>query len=83
MIPEALSRGRHDNSGHCGENNDSPKSNPAYTMSRKGLGCIMFFVGHLKKWTENGKRKDIENVEAYHKNGIFEELCHLVSLPFR
>jgi len=53
-----------------------PSSKPAFAQSRKGLGCIMFFVKHLKEFTE--KRKDIENVDAYHKNGIFEELCHLV-----
>ena len=51
-------------------------SSPAFTQSRKGFGCIMIFVKHLKEFTK--KRKDIENVEAYHKNGIFEELCHLV-----
>ena len=49
---------------------------PASTVSRKGLGCIVFFLKHFKEITE--KRSDIQNLEAYHKNGVFEELCHLV-----
>lgn len=36
----------------------------------------MVFLKHLKELTQ--KRKDIEDSEKYHKNGIFEELCHLV-----
>jgi len=54
----------------------SPKPSPAFTTSEKGFGCICFFLEHLREFTK--KRKDIENVEAYQKNGIFEELCHLV-----
>ena len=54
----------------------SPKPIPAFTTSEKGFGCICFFLEHLREFTK--KRKDIENVEAYQKNGIFEELCHLV-----
>ena len=53
-----------------------PESKPAFTTSEKGLGCIAFFLKHLRETTE--KRNDIQDVEAYHKNGIFEELCHLV-----
>ena len=53
-----------------------PHPKPASTVSRKGFGCIVFFLKHLKEFTE--KRNDIQNVEAYHKNGVFEELCHLV-----
>ena len=49
---------------------------PAVAVSVKGLGCIVFFLKHFKEFTE--KRNDIVDVEAYHKNGIFEELCHLV-----
>jgi len=49
---------------------------PAFAVSEKGLGCIVFFLKHFKEFTE--KRDDIVNVKAYHKNGIFEELCHLV-----
>jgi len=51
-------------------------SSPAFTTSRKGFGCIVFFLKHLRDFTK--KRNDIQDVEAYHKNGIFEELCHLV-----
>lgn len=51
-------------------------SSPAFTQSRKGFGCIMFFLKHLRDFTE--KRNDVQNVEAYQKNGVFEELCHLV-----
>ena len=54
----------------------SVSSSPAFTISEKGIGCIMFFIKHLMEFTK--KRKDIENVETYHKNGVFEELCHLV-----
>jgi len=54
----------------------NPVPNPAFTQSRKGLGYIMVFLKHLIEFTK--KRNDIENVEAYHKNGVFEELCHLV-----
>jgi hypothetical protein len=53
-----------------------PKSIPAFATSRKGFGCIAYFSKHLMEFTEN--REDLENVEAYHKNGVFEELCHLV-----
>lgn len=49
---------------------------PAFAQSRKSIGCIMVFLKHLKEFTQ--KRKDIEDNEKYHKNGIFEELCHLV-----
>lgn len=51
-------------------------SSPAFTQSKKGFGCIMFFLKHLRDFTE--KRNDVQNVEAYQKNGVFEELCHLV-----
>jgi len=53
-----------------------PKDSPAFATSREGFGCIVFFLKHLKEKTE--ERNDIQNVEAYHKNGVFEELCHLV-----
>jgi len=49
---------------------------PASTVSRKRLGCIVFFLKHLRDLTK--KRSDIQDIEAYHKNGVFEELCHLV-----
>lgn len=55
----------------------SPKEpNPAFTQSKKNFGCIMVFVKHLQEFTR--KRSDITDIQAYHKNGIFEELCHLV-----
>jgi len=41
-----------------------------------GLGCIVFFLKHFNEFTK--KRKGMGNLEDYHKNGIFEELCHLV-----
>ena len=53
-----------------------PTSSPASTTSRNGFGCIVFFLKHLRDFTK--KRNDIQDVEAYHKNGVFEELCHLV-----
>ena len=53
-----------------------PNSSPASTRSVNGLGCITFFLKHLREFTK--KRNDIQNVETYHKNGVFEELCHLV-----
>jgi len=49
---------------------------PALAISRKGRGCIAIFLKHLNEFTK--KRTDIVNVAAYHKNGFFEELCHLV-----
>lgn len=49
---------------------------PATTTSKNGLGCILFFIQHMKEYTE--KRDDIEDIKDYHKNGVFEELCHLV-----
>lgn len=52
------------------------KPSPASTTSFEGLGCIVFFLKHLEDCTK--KRKDIQNIEVYHKNGVFEELCHLV-----
>lgn len=36
----------------------------------------MVFMKHLEDFTQ--KREDIKNIEKYHKNGFFEELCHLV-----
>lgn len=54
----------------------NPASSPAFARSRKGLGCIMIFLKHLMDFTK--ERKDVANVRTYHKNGIFEELCHLV-----
>ena len=53
-----------------------PTPSPASTTSINGFGCILFFLKHLRDFTK--ERKDIQNVEAYHKNGVFEELCHLV-----
>lgn len=53
-----------------------PKPNPALAQSRKNIGCILVFIKHLEEFTK--KRKDIEDVEEYQKNGLFEELCHLV-----
>jgi hypothetical protein len=53
----------------------STKPNPAFTQSRKNIGCVIVFVKHLKDFTQ--KREDIKDIEKYHKNGIFEELCHL------
>jgi len=52
------------------------KPRPASTTSFEGLGCIVYFLKHLEDYTK--KRKDIQNIEAYHKNGVFEEICHLV-----
>jgi len=49
---------------------------PAFTKSQKNIGCIIVFVKHINESTQ--ERKDIANIEKYHKNGIFEELCHLV-----
>jgi len=51
-------------------------SSPATTVSRNGFGCIVVFLKHLIDFAK--KRNDIRNLEAYQKNGIFEELCHLV-----
>lgn len=53
-----------------------PTSRPALAVSREGLGCIPFFIKHMREYTK--RRDDIEKHESYHKNGIFEELCHLV-----
>jgi len=36
----------------------------------------MFFLKHLNEYTR--QRNDIRDIEGYHKNGVFEELCHLV-----
>lgn len=49
---------------------------PATTYSRKNVGCIVIFLKHYKDVTQ--KRTDIEDFESYLKNGLFEELCHLV-----
>ncbi len=54
----------------------STKPNPAFTVSRKNIGCIVVFMKHLKEYTQ--KRDDVKDIEKYQKNGIFEELCHLV-----
>lgn len=54
----------------------STKPDPAFAQSRKNIGCIMVFVKHLNEFTQ--RREDIKDIESYHKNGIFEELCHLV-----
>jgi len=51
-------------------------SHPATTTSRDKLGCILFFIQHMNEYTS--KRNDINDIRSYHKNGIFEELCHLV-----
>lgn len=48
---------------------------PAISYSRKKIGCILVFLKHLEEITEN--RKDIQNFQAYKKNGLFEEFCHL------
>lgn len=53
-----------------------PGPSPASTVSKNGFGCITFFLKNLMDSTK--KRKNVQNVEAYHKNGVFEELCHLV-----
>jgi len=49
---------------------------PALAQSRKNVGCILVFLKHMWEFTQ--KRADISNIENYHKNGVFEELCHLV-----
>ncbi len=49
---------------------------PALAQSRKNVGCILVFVKHLKELTQ--RRTDVSNIENYHKDGLFEELCHLV-----
>lgn len=54
----------------------SSKPTPAIAQSRKNIGCIMMFLKHLDEISK--KREDIKDIEKYHKNGIFEELCHLV-----
>jgi len=54
----------------------SAKPTPASAQSRKNVACILMFVKHLNEYTQ--KREDIKDIEKYHKNGIFEELCHLV-----
>jgi len=53
-----------------------PSPSPALAISRDGFGCIAVFLKHLNDFTK--KRRDIQNVEAYHENGLLEELCHLV-----
>ena len=53
-----------------------PPSKPVFAISKKGSGCIGFFLEDLRGYVE--ERKYIQNVEAYHKNVVFEELCHLV-----
>jgi hypothetical protein len=59
------------------QNIKDPKSPiPAFANSRKNIGCIMVFVKHLLAFTQ--KRTDFTDIKAYQKNGIFEELCHLV-----
>ena len=54
----------------------SSEPTPAFAQSRKNIGCIMVFVKQLDEITQ--KRTDIKDIENYHKNGFFEELCHLV-----
>ncbi len=54
----------------------SSEPTPAIAQSRKNIGCIMMFLKHLNEISK--KREDIKDIEKYHKNGIFEELCHLV-----
>jgi hypothetical protein len=54
----------------------SAKPTPAFTQSRKNVGCVMMFLKNLDETTK--KREDVKDIEKYHKNGIFEELCHLV-----
>jgi len=54
----------------------SSKSVPAIAQSGKNIGCIMMFSKHLDETSK--KREDIKDIEKYHKNGILEELCHLV-----
>jgi hypothetical protein len=49
---------------------------PAFAKSQKNIGCIVVFVKHLNEITR--EREDIADISKYHKNGIFEELCHLV-----
>lgn len=49
---------------------------PSTAISRDNLGCICFFIHHINEYTS--KRNDINDIRGYHKNGIFEELCHLV-----
>ena len=51
-------------------------SKPATVTSYDNLGCILFFIQHMNEYTS--KRNDIKDIREYHKNGIFEELCHLV-----
>lgn len=55
---------------------ETPTPKPALAQSRKNIGCILIFVKHVDEITQG--RTDIENVEEYHKFGLFEELCHLV-----
>jgi len=54
----------------------SPRPSPGLATSYKGFGCVCFFLKHLMDFTK--KRIDIQDVKAYHKNGVFEEICHLV-----
>lgn len=49
---------------------------PAFVLSRNRLGCVCIFIKHLNEFTE--RRSDVNNIRNYHKNGVFEELCHLI-----
>ena len=51
-------------------------STPGYAVSSKGYGCICFFKFHLEQVSD--KRNDISDIRSYYKNGVFEEICHLV-----
>jgi hypothetical protein len=64
------------NTLHDSSISHSSKPTPATAQSRKNIGCIMMFLKHLDEISR--KREDIKDIEKYHKNGIFEELCHLV-----
>lgn len=48
---------------------------PAICQSRNKNGRILVFLKHFEEVTAN--RKDIQDVQAYQKNGLFEEFCHL------
>lgn len=52
------------------------KPTPAISKSRNKIGSILVFIKHLEQMT--AKRTDITDIQAYQKNGLFEEFCHLV-----
>jgi len=54
----------------------TPNSTPGYAISRKEYGCICIFIFYLEQISS--KRKDISDIRSYYKNGVFEEICHLV-----